>query len=50
MNKEGYVLNIRNCSHLLQYGQLMHSHVTSLPLIHDCYKYAVLSEGLRCVL
>jgi len=48
MNKEGYVLNIGNCLHLLQYRQFMHSLVTSLPLIHDCYKYTVLS-GLKCV-
>jgi hypothetical protein len=43
MNREGYVLNIGIFLHLLQYGQLMHAHVTSLSLIHDRYKYTVLS-------
>ena len=46
MNKEGYILNIGNILHLLHYGQLMHPDVTSLPLIHDRYKYTVLSERL----
>jgi hypothetical protein len=49
MNKERYVLNVGNILHLLQNGQLMHSHVTSMSLIHDCCKYTVLSGGLKCV-
>ena len=49
MNKEGYVLNIGIFLHLLQYEQMMHSCVTALPLIHECYKYTVLSEVLMCV-
>jgi hypothetical protein len=38
MNKEGYILNIENFLHLLKYVQLMSSDVTSLHLVHDCYK------------